>query len=343
MRPSITQVALTFLVFLWPIATVAQQAGDARPLADPLWVKVLLGMIGGVITALVTGFFGLRQTKKKFENDMKIMDDQLRQDIKKLDHQINQQLVADIHKIERQMAAQLAVEARTQAARLRERYVNALPFHTRLLKQQISAVRDKLDDHDQKHEMQRWFKEIKNHCEGQFHRDDPRVASFSAWCHYEGIFSMSTLYYTSVFFLYSQQLRSLSPFRELDTPFGKKLECRLQKVGDAFARRGINEEQGGLWDPVQDNMGAAVKKDDWYKSYPEFCRIFIEVGPTREDHVFFRALDFFGALGDPPQALLDIDGAAAIVAALDNLLQFLNTDEAAHRGMSMEPPRLAAH
>jgi hypothetical protein len=331
MKPNITQVALTLIVALWPIAIVAQPAGDARPPADPLWVKVFLGMAGVVGAAMVTSLFGLWQTQKKFKHDLQMMKVKQQED-----------LAADMQKIERQMTEQLRADVRTQAARLRERYVNALPFHTRLLMQQISAVRDKLA-HDQEHKMQRWFKDIKEYCKGQIARDDPRTAWFSAWCHYEGVFALSTLYYTSVFFLYSQQLRSLSPFRELDTAFGEELADHLQQVSDAFARRDMDEEHGGLWAPVQDNMGAAVKKGDWYQSYPEFCRIFIEVGPMREDHVFLRALDFFGAQGDPPRALLDADGAEAIVTALDYLLLLLTTQEAARRGTSAKRPHPRAH
>jgi hypothetical protein len=60
-------------------------------------------------------------------------------------------------------------------------------------------------------------------------------------------------------------------------------------------------------------MGAAVRKGDWYKSYNEFSRIFIEHAPPGEDHVSLRALDFFGAYGDPSSwALLDTDGAETI-------------------------------
>jgi hypothetical protein len=198
-------------------------------------------------------------------------------------------------------------------------------------------VTEKLEHHH-KHEMQGWFKRIKAHCEDKIDRHDPQTAKkFSEFCHYEGIFALSTLYYTSVFFLYSQQIRSLAPFSELDPCFGAKLEGLLQQVGDAFARKGINEERGGLWPPVQDNMGATVKKGDWYQSYPEFCRIFIEETPTCEYHVFFRALDFFGAFDGafdkPSCALLDTEGATAIVTALEALLRFLPTNEAGGRGM----------
>jgi hypothetical protein len=65
----------------------------------------------------------------------------------------------------------------------------------------------------------------------------------------------------------------------------------------------------------------------------EVCRTFIEVAPTREDHVFLRALDFFGALGDLPHALLDPEGAEAIIKALDELLTFLGA-QGARRGTS---------
>lgn len=330
MQLTMTHVALTLVVTLWPVMAVAQPAGEIRPLADPLWVKVILGM-AVVIAAMVTGGFALKQTRKKFEHDMKMADDQLRRDIDRIDQQIKIQLSADVQRIERQIEAQLRADVRTQAARLRERYVNALPFHTRLLKQQTMAVRDKLA-HDPAHQMQGWFKDIKAYGAGSLHGDDPhRAAWFSAWCHYEGIFALSTLYYTSVFFWYSQEIRALSPFSELDAAFGKRLEGHLQQVSDAFA-------QGGLWAPVQNNMGVAVKKDEWYKSYPEFCRLFIDMVPTREDHVFLRALDFFGALDKPPYALLDTKGAEAIVQSLDELLQGLAVEEAARRGISLTPP-----
>jgi hypothetical protein len=67
-------------------------------------------------------------------------------------------------------------------------------------------------------------------------------------------------------------------------------------------------------------MGALVRRDEWYISYPEFCRIFINIDHSRrDDHVFMRALDFFG--GNP---LLTVEAAMLIIRALDSLLDFLS-------------------
>jgi hypothetical protein len=79
----------------------------------------------------------------------------------------------------------------------------------------------------------------------------------------------------------------------------------LKDVGEAFARRNApgdsqqvkNEvRDSGFWETVQNNMGAVVRKDDWYLSYPEFCRIFKDIDcADPNDHAFMRALDFYGA------------------------------------------------
>jgi hypothetical protein len=76
---------------------------------------------------------------------------------------------------------------------------------------------------------------------------------------------------------------------------------------------------------VQNNMGAIVRKKDWYLTYPQFCRIFVDIDrPPRDDHAFMRALDFYGAFHEKdPFPLLTVEGAAGIVLALDSLLSFL--------------------
>jgi hypothetical protein len=76
----------------------------------------------------------------------------------------------------------------------------------------------------------------------------------------------------------------LAPFTEADSKFSKLLDEKLDAVSDAFARRDFPGDvetkkrevrEKGLWDTVQKNMAAVVRKNDWYLSYPEFCRIFV--------------------------------------------------------------------
>ncbi|HYI93324.1 MAG TPA: hypothetical protein VEX68_07255 [Bryobacteraceae bacterium] len=156
---------------------------------------------------------------------------------------------------------------------------------------------------------------------------------FSAWLHYPLIFPMSTLYYTSVFFHFSQRIRTLAPFTEADSRLGDRLANHLRAVENAFARKDAQTdpaheaEKNGLWETVQNSMAAIVRKEDGYLTYPEFCMLFIDIEqPRRNDHVFMRAMDFFGA---DPGPLLTPEGARSIVGALESLVDFLKQQQEA--------------
>jgi len=304
------------------IAMLAQVASLAEG-ADPLWQRLLLaGSVGGVAGAIVTGLFKLWEQKRQGE--------------------------ADITKLEVEIEARLRAEARTQAARLRQTYVNALPYHATLLRDQMQAVREKLADEHDRNEMARWFLEIKLYGAGRlFAGGEDKRAEFSARCHYQYIFAMSALYYTSVFLFFSQRILSLAPFSEVDAELSSRLDQLLKDVGAALARKNAGGDAKnvrnqvrdyGLWETVQNNMGAIIRKDDWYLSYPDFCMIFVDTSrPRRDDHAFMRALDFFGAYDEQnPRPLLSVEGADGIVAALDSLLNYLEAQrterEAAERG-----------
>ncbi len=128
--------------------------------------------------------------------------------------------------------------------------------------------------------MKTWFNDIKTYGSRElFPGRDPNAAAmeFSAWLHYPLIFPMSTLYYTSLFFLFSQRIRTLAPFTEADSRFSDGLDDHLRAVEDAFARKDVETdpareaEVNGLWETVQNNMGAIVRKEDGYLTYPEFA------------------------------------------------------------------------
>lgn len=291
MVPCVRAATLAILVaFLSPIAFTQTTAGP--PISgDPVWLRVLLAS-GGAVAALLAfagTLLALRAQQKR---------------------------------IDQEVQARLKAEARTEAARLRSRYVNALPFHATLLRDHLLKVSEKLAHPQGTREMAEWFNNIKLYGARKL---GISAEEFSAHCHYSYVFAMSTLYYTSVFLFFSQRIRSLAPFSEIEPDLDKRLNSSLKGVSDAFV---TGSEDSGLWETVQNSMGAIVKKDDWYISYPEFCRIFIDIEPSRrDDHVFMRALDFFGAQGGddnrPSHPLLTAEGAKSIAAVLDRLLDDL--------------------
>ena len=311
------------------------QAGPATANADPVWLRVLVaGSAGAVVAAVVTGVFKVLEQRRQRQ--------------------------ADVAKLEVEIEARLRAEARTQAARLRQSYINALPYHVTLLSNQMMAVRDKLADDAERREMSKWFLQIKKYgARRLFIGDDESkglvsAEDFSSRCHYQYIFPMSTLYHTSVFLFFSQRILSLAPFTEVDAELSGKLDDRLKAVGNAFARKNakgsparVKEEvrDNGLWETVQNNMGAIVRKDDWYLTYPQFCRIFVDIEQkTRDDHAFMRALDFYGAFHEKdPYPLLTVEGAEGILSALESLQRFLEdrraSREAAERERLSKPPK----
>ena len=285
--------------------------------SEPLTWKIAVALTGGgLVGAMITGILKWKE---------------LRDQVGQIDTKINGQLKADLTKLEVEMEARLRAETRTQVARLRESYVNALPFHATLLRDHMSSVGDKLSNSESRQKMKDWFEEIKEY--GRHDRERNEAMGFSAKLHYPMIFPMSTLYYTSVFFLFSQRIRTLAPFTEADSQFSDGLDEHLRNVENAFARKDAKTdaareaELNGLWETVQNNMGAIVRKGDGYLSYPEFCTLFIDTSqPMRNDHVFMRALDFFGA---GPGPLLNSDGARSIADALDALVKFLRKQRTA--------------
>jgi hypothetical protein len=318
---------MVILIALSPLIALVQ-AAPAVANADPLWLRLLLaGSVGGVAGAVLTGVFKLWEQSRQRQ--------------------------ADVAKLEVEIEARLRAEARTQAARLRQSYINALPYHVTLLRNQMMAVRDKLANDADRRQMSEWFLRIKKYGARQLFIDDKeskgRVTAeeFSSRCHYEYIFAMSTLYHTSVFLFFSQRILSLAPFTEVDAEFSRKLDDLLKDLGDAFARKnakGDPEEvkkevrERGLWETVQNNMGAIVRKDDWYLTYPQFCRIFVDIEqPQRDDHAFMRALDFYGAFDEKdPYPLLTVEGADGIVSALNSLLNYLEEQRARREAAERE-------
>ena len=222
------------------------------------------------------------------------------------------QSIRDIQKVQEQLEAQYNAERRNRAAQVSD----ALLFQADLLRTQLAALKEMLADKNGKASRLRgWFTEIKEESWKGAAKDAP---GFSAKLNYHLIFAMTTLYYTSVYFRYAQEMYRLIPFTKLSPSHETELKRKLNDVTNAFARTESekSEEEKGLWIPVQNNMGMSVRKNDEHKSYSEFCRLFIETTVEREDHIFLRPLDFYGA-----NAAVGVDesGCAAIIDALIEL------------------------
>jgi hypothetical protein len=119
-----------------------------------------------------------------------------------------------------------------------------------------------------------------------------------------------------------QELDRLIPFTNLRAPRQAELKRKLDGVAYAFARTGTAQADKGLWGVIQNNMGESVRKDGEHRSYSEFCHMFTETTIGREDHIFLRALDFYGA---NKWVAVDSVGCAAIIEALNELGNLLNT------------------
>jgi hypothetical protein len=225
------------------------------------------------------------------------------------------QSLRDIQKIQEQLEAQYSAERRTRATQVSD----ALLFQAELLGTQLEAMKDMLADTEGNASLNlwNWFAEIKEEAARGAAKDAP---SFSAKLHYHLIFAMTTLYYTSVYFRYAQEMYRLVPFTKLSQSQQTELKRKLSDVANAFARTGSEriEKEQGLWIPVQYNMGISVRKNGEHKSYSEFCRLFIGSTVEREDHIFLRPLDFYGA---NPAVRVDVAACTAITAALAELVK----------------------
>jgi hypothetical protein len=223
------------------------------------------------------------------------------------------QLNSKIGKVRQQLEAEYLGRRRLRAAQVKD----ALLFHAELLRTQLVAVQGKLSAGGAEAETMRgWFRRVKDECARGGAKD---AAAFSASLHYDLTFAMTTLYYTALYLRYAQEMRRLIPFSGGTTGEQEAARERLSRIASAFARTGTSdqEERRGLWLPVQDDMGMIVRKGAEHISYFAFCRLFVETTNERQDHVFLRPLDFFGA---SPAVGLDPEGTSRIVEALQALL-----------------------
>jgi hypothetical protein len=151
---------------------------------------------------------------------------------------------------------------------------------------------------------------------------DKRLEHYEAWCYYEGIFAISTLYYTCSYFHCARSIRFYRPFGESRPIYSEALEAFLVHVTEAFAGR-----QGtGIWDTAQEVIGERFIKNNSSMTYAEMCSEH-EAEESFRRAPFFRPLDFYWTE-------LDIVKAQEIRNSLDELINFLDSQDPQSYGFS---------
>jgi hypothetical protein len=214
-------------------------------------------------------------------------------------------------KIREEIEAQRNARALDKIAELRERYLTPLRHYASLLSSRISELETKYKS-DREAEIRRWFKTVKDQVTRDQRRDD-----FITWCYYEGLFAVTTLYYTCSYFQCAQQIRQARPFLATRPRYQEKLETLLSRATDAFVWEG---GAAGIWAPSQELIGELFQHEGAKLTYAQLCGELVTDDPSRRAP-FFRPLDFYWS------DLRAGEVTAALRSALDQLRAFLDTTD----------------
>ena len=125
--------------------------------------------------------------------------------------------------------------------------------------------------------LQRWFAAVK-----QKPRDDP--GGVAHWANDEGYFALSTLYVTALYFHYAGTIRRDFPFLQLGPGGETTLLARLSQVRVSIGGK------FGIWETMQDSLGAYLAGKDAPKNYREFCELLID---AQQSPWLNRLADFY--------------------------------------------------
>lgn len=215
----------------------------------------------------------------------------------------------EVQRIREQINLQKEVEGREQITALKQKYLAPLRYYAQILARRFDELKNKFTSQEEQR-VRDWFKLIKDHV-----TNDQRHPEFPAWCCYEGVFSVSTIYYTCCYFQCARCLMVHVPFREIVPPFSEELEKQLAKVGQAFV---WDNGETGIWPPLQEVIGDAfTAAQDARMSYADMCRD-QDAGDALHRALYLRPLDFYWGQVKP-------QNAADISAALNELVQFLDS------------------
>jgi hypothetical protein len=176
-----------------------------------------------------------------------------------------------------QLRQQRAVDRDKEKEHIRLKILNPLLIAAEDLLDRLTDIERRRKDPAKAADMIRWFAQAK-----QLPRQDAGRLAF--WANDEGYFAMSTLYVTAVYFYYAATIRRDFPFFELvaggeSTLLSHLSETRLS-IGGKF----------GIWEAMQDSLGAYLAAGDAVKNYRQFCEMIID---EREAPWLNRLVDFY--------------------------------------------------
>jgi hypothetical protein len=217
-------------------------------------------------------------------------------------------LVGEIKKIEEQIRAQEGVEERAAIADLRQRYLTSLRYYADTLRRRFAELAVKFGS-DRNSETRGWFEKVKHEV-----NREARTMNFITWCYYEGLFAVTTLYYTCSYFYSANEIRLRRPFGSRRPLYTELLEAHLARVTEAFA---WDDGKEGIWAPSQEVIGELFRLDGVKMTYAQLCNELANDDASRRAP-YLRPLDFYWLH-------LDAANIAAIALALDELVAFLDS------------------
>ncbi|HEY3707549.1 MAG TPA: hypothetical protein VGL22_20980 [Terracidiphilus sp.] len=248
--------------------------------------SALLALIGGVaslLLAVVSGLIAYFTARANFKREKQ--------------------------RIYEQIDAQKLAEQREQIKALKQKYLAPLRYYTDMLSGRLDELGDKLNSPEQG-KVLGWFTLLKDHVARDHTRPD-----FAVWACYEGVFSVSTIYYTCCYFQCARGFMAQAPFREIVPSFSVELEKHLVSAGRAFV---WDRGEKGIWLPVQEVIGDTFTTAQGSRmTYAELCRDLDSEDAFRRAP-YLRPLDVYMREMNP-------QNAASIGAVLKELVHFLDT------------------
>jgi hypothetical protein len=107
-----------------------------------------------------------------------------------------------------------------------------------------------------------WFAEVERR------RHDRN--GFAFWANDDGYFAMSKLYITALYFYYAARIRREVPFLRLTQGREGELLFHLSDVRLAIGGK------FGIWEAMQDSLGAYLAQGEGVKNYRQFCEMFVD-------------------------------------------------------------------
>jgi len=188
---------------------------------------------------------------------------------------------------------------------LQQQYINPLRYWAAALSKRLSELEEKLKNNSYG-QVATWFQQIKDHAD-----KSNIMTAFPLWCCYEGIFAMTTLYFTCSYLQSARQIRFRAPFREIDPDYDHRLQEHLASVGEAFGR------SEGIWDSSQEVIGERFTSSVGKLEFRELSKI-LDSHDGFEFTVLLRPIDYY--VGH-----MNTERTKDIGAALTALLDFVNS------------------